>query len=289
MPSTPHWAETTKEMKNKYLAVVFLSLAFTGCEKRAEPSAVESARVGNSPLDTYADELVKRNSAQIASFSPSFETLHSPLSYLTVFQSNDLNMLTSEVEEGDSAGFTRNSDITLRWQQMYCSEALQSLMQREGIALASGQIVDASGKKHSLAMCVANQPKSSSSAALNDSTPHEPANIAPFSIAQICKAGLALMYGRDPASMTARMNSRQAQVTYIRPTDDKAMSYRCLLNNGHLLTWDNSIAGARWYGSEPGDTKLTYRVKRRRLIVQDVINGEVNAEKSYSPSEISLD
>lgn len=142
-------------MKNKLLALVFLPLAIAGCEKRAGPSAVESARVGNKFLDTYADELVKHNNAQIASFAPSFETLHSPLSYLTVFQSNDPNMLTSEVEDGDSAGLTRNSDITLRWRQMYCSDALQSLMQREGIALAAAQIVDASGKKHSLAMCVA--------------------------------------------------------------------------------------------------------------------------------------
>ena len=276
-------------MKNKFLALVLLSLAFAGCEKKEAPSAVESERVGNISLDAYADELVKRNSAQIASFAPSFETLHSPLSYLTVFQSNDPNMLTSEVKQGDSAGFTRNSGITLRWQQTYCSDALQSLMQREGIALASGQIVDASGKKHSLAMCVANQPKSSSPPALNDASPDKLADIAPFSIVQICKAGLALMYGRDPAIMTARLNNKQAQVTYIRANDDKVMSYRCLLDNGYLLTWDDSIAGARWYGSEPGDTKLTYQVKRRRLILQDVINGKVNAEKSYSLSEISLD
>lgn len=276
-------------MNNRFLALVFLSLAVAGCEKNEEPSAVESERVGNKSLDAYADELVKRNGVQIASFAPSFETLHSPLSYLTVFQSNDPDMLTSEVEQGDSAGSARNSGITLRWRQMYCSDALQSLMQREGIALASGQIVDASGKKHSLAMCVANQPKFSSSPALADPSPDKSADIAPFSIVQICKAGLALMYGRDPAIMTARLNNRQAQVTYIRPNDDKLMSYRCLLNNGYLLTWDDTIAGARWYGGEPGDTKLTYQVRRKRLVVQDVIDGKVNTEKSYSPSEISFD
>lgn len=269
--------------------LLVLSLALAGCAKQEEPAAAKPARVGNASLDAYANDLVKLHSAEIAGFDPSFETLRSPLSYLTVFRSIDPAMLTAQIREGDNAGLARNSAITSRWQQMYCSAALQSLMQREGVTLSYGQIVDASGKKHALAMCVANSPRSPPPPSAQDLERHRPAAIAPFSIAQICKAGLALIYGRDPAIMTARMNGTQAQITYLRPTDNKAMRYRCRLNNGSLLTWDDSLAGARWYGSEPGDTQLTYHVTRRRLKVQDVINGEVKAEKSYSPAQIDVD
>jgi hypothetical protein len=86
--------------------------------------------------------------------------------------------------------------------------------------------------------------------------------------------------------MSGKANDDHVQVTYTRPTDKKHMSYRCRLEGDHILTWDDSIAGARWYGGAPGDTELAFRVAGARLVVQDVIRGEVSSEKSYSPSDI---
>jgi hypothetical protein len=87
--------------------------------------------------------------------------------------------------------------------------------------------------------------------------------------------------------MSGKANDDHVQVTYTRPTDKKHMSYRCRLEGDHILTWDDSIAGARWYGGAPGDTELAFRVAGARLVVQDVIRGEVSSEKSYSPSDIA--
>jgi hypothetical protein len=114
-----------------------------------------------------------------------------------------------------------------------------------------------------------------------------PAQTGLFTLNQICKAGLSVMYGRDPNIMSAVTNEDQVQVKYTRPTDGKAMSYRCKLEQGLILTWDDSIAGARWYGLELGDSKLEYRIIGDQLIVRDMIKGEISSEKACSSTSIN--
>ena len=107
-----------------------------------------------------------------------------------------------------------------------------------------------------------------------------------FTTEQICKAGLALLYGRDSATMQASSTSDYVVIKYTRPTDAKKMSYRCKLDKFYILTWDESIADARWYGNLPSDTKLVFEVSHGKLLVQDLIKGAINKEKLYTPESL---
>lgn len=267
-------------MRNDLYPFTLLCLAaavLTACEKKASPPPTPAAL-----LDRYATELVKQHKSEIQGHSAPIQTLETPLSYVTQFFTTTPAMLTAHVNTGAPSVYEKNLAITEKWQQMYCTDTLQTLLRETGIAIASAQLIDsAAGQKHSLAMCVATQPKSPPTPS-NSSLP----NTGSFSLSQICKAGLSVMYGRDTSIMSATVSGGQVQVKYTRPADNKAMSYRCKLDHGLILTWDDSIAGARWYGSEPGDSKLEFRVTGNQLLIRDIQNGNIGSEKSFSPADM---
>lgn len=260
-------------MKNYTNLTALLCLAIT---------IVSCGKTPTESLDHYATELVKLHQSELQSHSTAIQMQVSPLSYLTDFSTNNQAILTSDMSASDQSDYKKISAITEQWQKMYCTKALQSLMQENGIEIASARLIDALGKARSTAMCIA--PHVKNTPPLSDATTPRTAQ---FSLSQICKAGLSLVYGRDTNIMSAKMNGDQVQVQYTRPTDGKAMSYRCKLDQALILTWDDSIAGARWYGSEPGDSKLEYRITGEQLVVRDMIKGVVSNEKTYSPADIS--
>lgn len=270
-----------KNYKN-LIAVIHLSAALAACgEKTAQPQKTDTTPAPF--LDRYASELVKEHKSELLSHSAALKTQVSPLSYLTDFSTDDPAMLTRDIDAGDKSAIEKNRAITERWQEMYCTNTLQSLMQETGTAIASARLIDSFGKSRSVAMCIVRQPKVPPP--LPDSAP---VDTGQFSLGQICKAGISVVYGRDTSIMTTTTtDGKQAQVKYTRPTDGKAMSYQCKLDQGHILTWDDSLAGARWYGAATGDTKLKYHVIGDRLVIQDVIDGRVTNEKSYSFADIS--
>ncbi|MFS2003811.1 hypothetical protein ACEN9F_09315 [Duganella sp. CT11-25] len=268
-------------MRNYHNLITLLCLvtALTACGEEAAPAKKITP---SAVLERFATELVKQHKSEIQGHSAPIQTLETPLSYVTQFFTNTPAMLTATSNDGDKSLYEKNLAITEKWQQMYCTDALQARLRETGIAIASAQLIDsAAGEKHSLAMCVATQPKSpptSSNSALPET--------GQFSLSQICKAGLSLVYSRDTGIMSATVNGDQVQVKYTRQTDGKAMSYRCKLHQGLILTWDDSIAGARWYGSDLRDSKLEYQVTGDQLVVRDIINGSVSSEKLFSAAEI---
>ena len=232
-------------------------------------------------LDAYAATLVNRHAGDLESFISAHLTQDSPLSYLTFFRAGSKEMLTAQGRNLDDDALRNNQTITARWEKIYCTAELQEVMRLEGVMIAVGQLIDESDRKHSSAMCITGQIRSAPEA-----TATKLADVGRFSTEQICKAGVALMYGRDVGIMSAEESGDHVRITYTRPTDDKDMSYRCRLENDLILTWDDSIAGARWYGNLADDTKLAFRVSGADLVIQDVIRGSVNRKKSYSFSDI---
>lgn len=58
------------------------------------------------------------------------------------------------------------------------------------------------------------------------------------------------------------------------------------LSRGLILTRDETLSGARWYGANPDDSKLKYRFSESSLIVQDTGNGVVLNEQAFSMGQI---
>lgn len=86
--------------------------------------------------------------------------------------------------------------------------------------------------------------------------------------------------------MQAFAASDYIAIKYTRPSDGKKMSYRCKLDKFYILTWDEPIVDARWYGNLPSDTKLVFEVSHSKLLVQDLIKGAINSEKIYTAKDL---
>lgn len=108
-----------------------------------------------------------------------------------------------------------------------------------------------------------------------------------FTTEQICKAGIASMYKRDPKTIkTTTLSENIVKIEYQRPQDKKMFSYKCRLVDNSIQTYDTSLNGARWYGSEPSDSKLMYLKKNDRLIIRDIFNENIQ-EYYYSVNDLS--
>lgn len=114
------------------------------------------------------------------------------------------------------------------------------------------------------------------------------ANVAPFTLSQICLAGVATFYGRSVDIMKAQvLLGDEIRVTYTRPEDGKLFSFKCRnhpKSNYRLNFYDESLNGARWYGADMADQQTFYTVKDNVLIMRTVGNGVLLAEDFYKPS-----
>ena len=114
------------------------------------------------------------------------------------------------------------------------------------------------------------------------------ADTAPFTLSQICLAGVATFYGRRIDIMKAQvLPEGEIRVTYNRPEDGRPFSFKCRnhpKSNYRLNLLDESLNGARWYGEDMADKQTFYTVKDNILIIRTVGNGVQLAEDFYRPS-----
>lgn len=265
-------------MRSSVTTLCALVLVGCGGSEQSSPSAPH----GLHPLDAHAADVLDAHRTVLIRAESARQTVADPPAFLTIFTTQHPDLLTRSVST--PAEIERNQHITERWQSMYCTDALQATMKAHGIFMSSAQLVHAAnGTKHSVASCVARSERTPPT----DSFP-DIKDAGPFTTSQICKAALGLVYDRDPAIMRTLEHRDHVQVQYERPSDGREYSYRCRLEGDLVLSWDDSLAGARWYGSAPGDTQLRFEVRDGRLTVQDIIKGAVANEKKYAPSELKL-
>lgn len=121
-------------------------------------TAAASSTLSMSPeeaLNQYADSLVVSNAADFSGHEAAAMTSTSqPLAYVLTFQTTGSNYITKRnISDNDTAGYESNLEITNRWQRLYCTGELKSLMRTHEIFSVGGHIVDSGGQKHSIAIC----------------------------------------------------------------------------------------------------------------------------------------
>ncbi|SEK17433.1 hypothetical protein SAMN05444746_13635 [Variovorax sp. OK212] len=253
--------------------VIGLSLAIcgilSGCGEPREPTGhVAHSNAGR--LEAYASTLMSKHSS-LARRGESEQTDDSPLTYSTVF------ILASEVSNVVDASLS-----PANWQATYCSPQLMELMEKQGIDIAFGALKDSSSKPTAVAACSRTQPR-----------PPPPTETSPtlavgnFEAVQICRAALSVLYQRDAASMRGAMVDGFAQVKYERPTDGRQLSYRCKLRGDAVLTWDDNIAGARWFGEAADGSQTRFRTSGDELVVEALTAGKVERELRFSRADLS--
>lgn len=274
-----------------FLAVTFRKATipvFTSCfllgayvEISRAAAATESPE---KSLKTYAMDLAKKNSTDFSVSGSPIKSLDSPLTYRTVFLAKNVSSLpTTQTSNGSLKEVDANLARTKKWQATYCTDELRAIMLQHKIYVASANLIDAKGKSRSTAMCISQTAKSSP-----PKTDFGLAGDGAFNSVQICRAALSLSFGRDLSIMRGKMLDGFAQVKYVRTSDSREFSYRCKLINGLVLTWDDSISGARWYGENPSDFQIKYSVSGNLLLIQELIKGKVNKEKNYSFADLDV-
>lgn len=117
------------------------------------------------------------------------------------------------------------------------------------------------------------------------------ADTAPFTLSQICQAGVATFYGRNIDIMKSHvLSDDEIRITYTRPEDGKLLSFKCRKHpksNYRLNFYDESLNGARWYGADMADQQTFYTVKDNILIMRRAGNGVQLVEDFYKQSDFS--
>jgi hypothetical protein len=109
----------------------------------------------------------------------------------------------------------------------------------------------------------------------------QPAPSPPFSVAQICKAGIGLVMGRDPLTMDARELTGLVTLSYVRSDDGTRWSYRCRLD-GDRIIWASDTG--RWR-THPLDGVLQYTVSEHgSLLITESYSDGSSRSRTFSTS-----
>ncbi|MCH7916342.1 MAG: hypothetical protein IH856_25445 [Deltaproteobacteria bacterium] len=104
-----------------------------------------------------------------------------------------------------------------------------------------------------------------------------------FSKAQICKAGIATVMGRDPGIMKVdRTQGGVIYLSYIRQDDGKKWSYKCKLD-GNRIIWGSDTG--RWR-THSMDSRLTYSVEGNQIKLVDRFSDGSATRKSLTSEQI---
>lgn len=104
----------------------------------------------------------------------------------------------------------------------------------------------------------------------------------PFSISQICKAGIGMMMGRDPAVMDSRVAGGIVFLSYIREDDGTEWKYKCRLE-GNRIMW--GADDGRWRDN-PADEALFFKVSEGRLEVEERYGDGSSSQETFSLGDL---
>ena len=104
-----------------------------------------------------------------------------------------------------------------------------------------------------------------------------------FSENQICKAGIAIIMGRDPGTMTTKKDvSNVIFVSYIRQSDGNLFTYKCRIN-GNQIMWGNETG--RWR-DDSADSTVSYSISGLSLQVRDQFSDGSASEEIYTAAQL---
>lgn len=105
-----------------------------------------------------------------------------------------------------------------------------------------------------------------------------------FSKAQICKAGIAIVMGKDPSIMRVdKTKGSTTYLSYVRQSDNKKYAYRCKLS-GNRIIWASSTG--RWRDSKY-DSKVVYKIDGETIQIEDRFSDGSGTKKSFSLKQLN--
>lgn len=120
-------------------------------------------------------------------------------------------------------------------------------------------------------------------------TPPTPtvAATTPYAV-EACKAAIAAINGRDPATMKGKkLADDLVHVSYIRPDDGKRWQSRCRIDDANHLTWAQFDAfGDGQQGRWRTEDTVEFSVEGKSLHVKVSTEGELMSDETYPLSKL---
>ncbi|GAA0456635.1 MULTISPECIES: hypothetical protein [Sphingomonas] len=109
----------------------------------------------------------------------------------------------------------------------------------------------------------------------------------PYAI-EACKAAVAALNGRDPATMKGKkLTDDLVHVSYIRPDDGKRWQSRCRIDDANHLTWAQFDAfGDGQQGRWRTEDTVGFSVEGKNLHVKVSTEGELMSDETYPLSKL---
>jgi hypothetical protein len=106
---------------------------------------------------------------------------------------------------------------------------------------------------------------------------------ASFSQAQICRATIGAIMGRDPKIIKAdKVDAGVVYVSYIRPSDGTAWNQRCMFNGARVI-WATETG--RWR-ADPADEVISYAATQTTLTIQQKFTDGSMSSNSYTRAQL---
>lgn len=108
-----------------------------------------------------------------------------------------------------------------------------------------------------------------------------------FSLSEICKAGLSVVYDRDIDTMhSTSVSNNINRIKYIRNQDGKSFSYLCRKESlSRLSFFDENLPNARWYGADLAEPQVFFSMTNNILTIRDVVDGRTLKTYFFNKSD----
>ena len=104
-----------------------------------------------------------------------------------------------------------------------------------------------------------------------------------FTSGQICKAGIAVVMGRDPAIMKIDHAEKDVvYLSYVRADDRKRWTYKCKLE-GQRILWGADDGGWR---THPADSVITFAIDASSLTVTERFSDGSSNKKTFARKQL---
>ncbi|WP_224256538.1 zinc ribbon domain-containing protein [Klebsiella michiganensis] len=98
-----------------------------------------------------------------------------------------------------------------------------------------------------------------------------PASTTPFTTAQVCKAAISGIFGRDVNTLKAAKGSPAGvfKISYRRPSDGNQYSFDCKLSGNNVIWTETGQTSNRWNGSGSVEFNVEFAIKENVLVITE--------------------
>lgn len=142
-------------MKKLLLPIIALALLSSSCtvDSGSNNLPTKLNLSFDEAVNKYSNELVARANNSISSPSKPDKTTDRPTYVITYAIEKDA-LKTRKDAKVNPTSFAINTGITEIWSNLFCTEELKGIMQKYDVFMISGQLIDKSGEKNSISVCM---------------------------------------------------------------------------------------------------------------------------------------